>query len=117
MDTSHLQNDGLIFHTQRTRNGSCNSSLGIRRRAVSSKGKFCKLEINGGVTARRFGGGGRGPFEVDSLHATPIGIMLNVENIAGDRPPPSSRRPSLKLEHQRDRETNARLGVETEENC
>ena len=30
---------------------------------------------------------GRGPFEVDSFHATPIGIMLNAEKIAGDRSP------------------------------
>ena len=31
--------------------------------------------------------GGRGPFEVDSFHATPIGIMLNAEKFAGDRSP------------------------------
>ena len=39
-----------------------------------------------GATIR--GGGGREPFDVDSFHATPIGIMLNA---AGDRypiPPP-----------------------------
>ena len=34
------------------------------------------------------GGGGRGPYEVDSFHATPIGIMLNVEKFARDRSPP-----------------------------
>ena len=45
------------------------------------------IACKGGATARRLGGGGRGPFEVDSFHATPIGIMLNVENIAGDRSP------------------------------
>ena len=44
-----------------------------------------------GVT---IGGGGRGPFEVDSFHASSIGIMLNAENIAGYRPPPPpDRRP------------------------
>ena len=32
------------------------------------------------------GGGGREPVEVDSFHVTPIGIMVNVENIAGDCP-------------------------------
>ena len=43
------------------------------------------------------GGGGRGPFEVDSFHATHIGIRLNVENIAGTDPPssPQCRRPWL----------------------
>ena len=34
------------------------------------------------------GGGGRGLFEVDSFHATPIGIMLNAEKIAVNGPPP-----------------------------
>ena len=38
---------------------------------------------NGGATARRLGG--RGPFEVDSFHATPVGLMLNFETIARDR--------------------------------
>ena len=33
-------------------------------------------------------GGGRGPLEVDSFHAPPIGIMLNAEKFAGDRSPP-----------------------------
>ena len=33
------------------------------------------------------GEGGRGPFEVDSFHAPPIGIMLNAEKFSGDRPP------------------------------
>ena len=33
-------------------------------------------------------GGGRGPFEVDSFHAMPIGIMLNSEKFAGDQSPP-----------------------------
>ena len=32
-------------------------------------------------------------FEVDSFHATPIGIMLNAEKIAWDCPPPSPPRP------------------------
>ena len=42
------------------------------------------------------GGRGRGPFEVDCFHATPIGIMLNAKKITGDRasrpppPPPSA---------------------------
>ena len=31
------------------------------------------------------GGGGREPFEVDSFHAMPVGIMLNAEKFAGDR--------------------------------
>ena len=44
----------------------------------------------GGATARRLGGGGRGPFEVDSFHAPPIGIILNAEKFAGDRSPPYS---------------------------
>ena len=35
-----------------------------------------------------WGGGERGPFKVDSFQATPIGIMLNAEKIAGDRSPP-----------------------------
>ena len=44
----------------------------------------------GGAIARRLWG--RGPFEVDSFHATTSkGIMLNVKNIAGDRPPPVPR--------------------------
>ena len=34
------------------------------------------------------GGGGRGPFEVDSFHAPPIRIMLKAEKFAGDRSPP-----------------------------
>ena len=29
------------------------------------------------------GGGGRGPFKVDSFHATPIGIMLNADKFSG----------------------------------
>ena len=33
------------------------------------------------------GGGGRRPFEVDSFHAAPIGIMLKVYHIGGTRPP------------------------------
>ena len=33
------------------------------------------------------GGGGRGPFELDYFHATPIGLMVNVENITGTGPP------------------------------
>ena len=54
----------------------------------------------GGATTRRLeGGGGRGPFEVDSFHATPIGITLNAEKFAGDRshpsPPPGCHRPWL----------------------
>ena len=32
-------------------------------------------------------GGGRGSFEVDSFHATSIGIMLKAEKFAGDRSP------------------------------
>ena len=31
--------------------------------------------------------GERGQFEVDSLHAPPIGIMLNAEKFSGDRSP------------------------------
>ena len=34
-----------------------------------------------------WGGGGRGPFEVDSFHALPIGIILNAEKCAWDRSP------------------------------
>ena len=33
-------------------------------------------------------GGGRRSFEVDSFHATSIGIMLNAEKFAGDWSPP-----------------------------
>ena len=40
---------------------------------------------NGGDTARRLVG--RGPFEVDSFHATRTATMLDVENIAGNRSP------------------------------
>ena len=53
---------------------------------------------NGGVTARRLER--RGPFEVDSFHATSIGIMLNVENVArtGKDPPPlQCRRPLVSV--------------------
>ena len=32
-----------------------------------------------------WGGGREGPFEVNSLHAAPIGIMLNAEKFTGDR--------------------------------
>ena len=39
----------------------------------------------GGTTAQRFGGGGRGPFQVYCFHATPTGIMLHAEKFAGDR--------------------------------
>ena len=50
------------------------------------------------MAARRLGGGGRGTrairsrflfiyILVNSFHATPIGVMFNVENIAGDRSP------------------------------
>ena len=72
--------------------------LGKSSRSGYSKVRF---EVHspmhkGGATARRLGGGGRGPFEVDSFHATPIGIMLNAEKFAGDRspvpPPPRCRR-------------------------
>ena len=44
------------------------------------------------------GGGGRIPFEVDSFHATSIGIMLNTEKFAGNRSPRPCRwgRPELK---------------------
>ena len=43
------------------------------------------MKPKGGATARRLGG--RGPFEVDSFHAPPIGLMLNAEKFAGDRSP------------------------------
>ena len=36
---------------------------------------------SGSATASRWGGGGQEPFEVDSFHATSIGLMLKVENI------------------------------------
>ena len=36
---------------------------------------------------RRDDWGDEDHFKVDSFHATPIGIMLNVNNIAGDRSP------------------------------
>ena len=35
-----------------------------------------------------WGGGGRGPFEVNYFYAPSIGIMLNAEKFAGDRSPP-----------------------------
>ena len=49
------------------------------------------LHLNGDSQGRHhgvtIGGGGQGPFEVDSFHAPPIGIMLNVEKfVETDRP-------------------------------
>ena len=42
----------------------------------------------GSVTTRWLGGGGRRPFEVDSFHAAPIGIMLKFEILGGHVPVP-----------------------------
>ena len=55
----------------------------------------------GCATARRLEG--RGPFEVDFFHATPIGIMLNAEKFAGDRspPPPGAATHACEFEQQR----------------
>ena len=58
------------------------------------------MTLKGGATARRLGGGGREPFEVDSFHAPPIGIMLNAVKFAGDRsPPPPVPPPMMTLLH------------------
>ena len=46
---------------------------------------FGGSRMNFGQGRRDDWGGGRGPFEVNSLHAAPIGIMLNAEKFAGDR--------------------------------
>ena len=43
------------------------------------------------------GGGGRGLFEVDSFHATPIGLMLNTEKFAGTGPPVPPMPPPMRL--------------------
>ena len=43
------------------------------------------LASKGSVTTRWLGG--RRPFEVDSFHAAPIDIMLQILNIGGTRPP------------------------------
>ena len=58
----------IFFFYQKTRGGCVTPPQGQGRRH--------------GAT---IGGGGRGQFEVDSFHAPPIGIMLNVEKFAGDR--------------------------------
>ena len=42
--------------------------------------------------------GGRGPFEVDFFHATPVGIMLTVENIAGTGPPSPAVTPPMRID-------------------
>ena len=61
---------------------------------LSSKVVDCFLQyaqlnpVKGRRHGTTIGGGGRGLFEVDSFHATPIGIMLNTEKFAGDRSPP-----------------------------
>ena len=46
---------------------------------------FCVFENKGDATAQRLGG--LGSFKVHSLHAMPIGIILNAEKLAGDQSP------------------------------
>ena len=57
---------------------------GLFIRRTLTRLKIVNDVCNGGTTARRLGR--RGPFEVDYFHATPIGLMLDVENIARTSP-------------------------------